>query len=194
MPRDLDWRPLRPNRGDWPSSNPTTQVGDTLPLIPAAYIRNEHLAFGISPTKFAGIGTKVYRSTTQAITTGTNTACVYDTEAFDTMDGWSSADTDAIHVSHQGVYVITASVGWAASATGGERKARIEIDGTELVGDVKPPVTTASTATRHAVTAVERLAAGAVVRILVEHDVGANLNVQSGEGANSLAVIFLFPI
>jgi hypothetical protein len=186
---DLDWRPLRPDQGDWPSSNPTTQAGDTIPLIPGNYITSDNIR-DVSSTKLRGIGIKVYASANQAIATSSATSVTFDTVVFNEGFAAPAATFTDVAVPFDGVYIVGLASEWGTFSDAGERQVSADINNVVVEGDRRD----SANVSRSAVAFIRRLTAGDTVGKTVFQSSGSDLNIIGGEDNNSLTVVFLFPI
>lgn len=183
--------PVFPDEGEWPAINPLAQDTRVTPNIVAGSITNDKLAGGISPTKFQGVGVKVYNTAVEEIADSTTT----DLSSFDTVvfnQGFQAPSATAanpITVPFSGVYLIQLSTIWENNNTGG-RTVRVTINGSTTEEDGRG----ANGTTGSFLTAVRKLTAGDTVGKQVRQSSGGPLDVAAGEAENSIAVIFLFPI
>lgn len=123
---------------------------------------------------------RVYKSSAQSITTGTNTAITFDSERFDNGGMHStSVNTSRITIptGGGGIYLIGGAISWAANATG-VRYVSVYLNGTTHLGISED---TSVTATDHymTVSTLYALSAGDYVELVVQQSSGGNLNIQS---------------
>ena len=128
---------------------------------------------------------RVYRTTTQAIATSTDTSVLFDSgnasESYDT-DGMHSLSSTTAHLIAPvtGIYHVDGGVGFAGNATG-RRDLWIEANGDgvkrALQRELNPTATDA-----YLVTGCDiNLSAGAYVRLMVWQNSGGNLNVLGND-------------
>ncbi|MGH9198101.1 MAG: hypothetical protein ACRD1T_20505, partial [Acidimicrobiia bacterium] len=190
MAEPLDWRPLRPDVGEWAPVNPTSLGRDTYALIGDNSITDSHVR-DISVTKLAGIGIKVYRSTAQTFATGSNDAVVFDTVLFNKGFPDPGASFDEVTVPYSGVYSINMSLEWVSNATG-RRVTTLFVDDVSSERDTRNGTTGAATVS--VLSVIKLLTAGQPVRMNGTQFSGGNLDIAGGENDAALSVIFQFAI
>lgn len=188
MTKSPDWRPVRPFH-DFPRADPEPFDTRQSIFVPDQSISNSQLAGDISPLKIQLIGTKIYNSSNQTITTVVPTLITFDTEVFDTMAGFTASANTKITVPYTGIYSITVSVRWAANAATGYRRTRLFVNGANAETSAMFPAS--GTGTGHSIASLRKLTAGDYLEVEVTHDRGANLDVVGGEDDNSLSCVFL---
>lgn len=186
-----EFGPLFPDEGEWAPVNPTPTPPTNVSTIPAGSITDDKLAGGISPLKISGVGIKVYLSAAnQTITTGAaGEDITFDTVAFNQSFEDPGASFTTVSIPYTGVYLLQAAVEWSNVDTGG-RTVIFEVNGTEVEGERKK----ANNTSRSTVTAVRQLSAGDTVGLHVEHDVGADTDVENGEDNCSMTALLLFSL
>lgn len=169
---------------------PDTRVAT---FVPDGSVTNEKLTGDISPLKLRGIGAKVYNSASQTITTALQTAITFDTEVYDTGTFWTSTSNTRLTMPYDGVYQIDAYVEWQTSPTGSFRRMLLRLNGGgNLITQNSFPLT--GIATHNAVGITQRFTKGDYIEMMVTHDRGADLSVNSGEANNFVAINFLFAV
>jgi hypothetical protein len=122
---------------------------------------------------------KATKTTSQAITTGTDTLITFDTQVIDTDDMWSSGGEFTIQTT--GVYAVTAQLTWAADATG-QRAGFISKNATAFGSGVMCQTILnnvgASAQTIFNLVTFDSFTAGDVIRLYAFHTKGSNLDVQ----------------
>jgi hypothetical protein len=182
----LDWRPVRPDLGEWPASNPTSQSADTYAFIPDGAVSDSHIS-DVSATKVRTFGIKVYRSTAQSIPDDVTTNITMDTVVFNQGFASPGASFTSVAVPRAGLYLIVASSAWATNATG-NRRTHIMLNGVAAERDRRAT----SGETPVTVTAGRLLDAGDTVGISGHQTSGAALNFGgTAEDDSSLTVILL---
>jgi hypothetical protein len=117
----------------------------------------------------------LYHSTTQALTSGSATALLLNSERYDTDEGHStSTDTSRYTVVTPGVYQLGAAVEFAASATG-DRRLALRLNGSTTIAEQSHRATAAGV-DRVAVGRTWRLGTGDYVEALATQDSGGSLN------------------
>lgn len=125
------------------------------------------------------ISARVYNSAAITISNATDTALTFNSERFDTDTIHSTvSNTGHLTATTAGVYVISATIEFAANATG-QRTAWLRLNGATLIASL---TFTAGAADGHAIaiTTIYKLAATDYVEIGVYQDSGGNLDVISG--------------
>lgn len=132
----------------------------------------------VSVVASTAIGARVYHSAAQAIVTATPTALAFDSERFDTNAIHdTSTNNSRLTCKTAGVYVISASVQFAANATG-LRAVNIVVNGSVYIAPMRfMAVTDAGNASLVTNTTIYQLAVNDYVQVLVQQNSGANLNV-----------------
>lgn len=82
--------------------------------------------------KHTPVGVRVRRSTTQTISTSSETAVVFNTEVYDYGDMWNSASGSVLIAPVDGIYDIGLAVQFVQNATG-NRQAKIYVNGSTLI-------------------------------------------------------------
>jgi len=120
---------------------------------------------------------RVYRSTTQVISTGALNAYSYDSVSWDYAGGvWKLADPTKVYVRYSGIWIATGVVNLAANATG-ERSLNVRDSGGILRGGVSQPSPSAANDTRLGLPGVPLyLKAGQWVEMVVFQNSGGNLD------------------
>lgn len=125
---------------------------------------------------------RVFHNANQSITTATLTALAFNSERYDTVGGVASNQHDTVTNNsrltcrYAGIYDISASVEFAANATG-ERDVRIRLNGTTYIGFQREPTNTASFSTIVNCTTDYQLAVNDYVECVVFQESGGALNV-----------------
>lgn len=127
---------------------------------------------------FATPKVRAYRSSNQAITTGTSTAVSFDSTRHNApLTMWNSGQPTRLVAPVSGVYSIFWQIIFEASTSGTYRQVMTRVNGSLFVADdIKPP-TAAPGYARGAGSTDHFLAAGDYVEIIVAHDRGSNLNL-----------------
>ena len=126
------------------------------------------------------IGVLAANNGTQSIPDSTPTALTLGTEYWDTESMHStSALTSRVTFPTTGVYLVGASVAWAANATG-TRTLLIRGDGSTNIAQVSTPVNSGSYATVQSLCIPMLATAGGYVEALVTQDSGGALNATTG--------------
>lgn len=118
-------------------------------------------------------GAKVTRSTTQALTTGTDTPISWDTEAFDIGGYWAIGDPTKFTISITGYYLVEGNITFETNSTG-ERHTSIFVNGVAQVGQRQPPIS--ANATIINTCGILALTAGDYVQLVAFQNSGGNLN------------------
>lgn len=122
---------------------------------------------------------RVTHSVAQSITSGVGTSLAFDTEIFDNGSLHdTSTNNDRITVTEAGVYIITASVNWAANASG-RRQLSISVNGTgsPLVG-VNHFATSGSVGSLQTVTTIYQASISDFFVVRALQDSGSALNID----------------
>lgn len=137
-------------------------------------------AAAISHSKISVPSAHVYHSANQSINNSATTTLAFNSERFDT-DTMHDTVTDNSRLTCRtaGVYLITVSVEWAASAGGTIRLISLLLNGTTNLGFNGLPALGAGTTVNHAVTAIYQLAVNDYVEVQVFQDSGGALNVSA---------------
>lgn len=134
---------------------------------------------------------QVVKTGTQAITTAATTAMAWDAENFDTLGAsvqWAAGSSTRLTAQAPGVYRLSASVVFAANATG-ERAVWFRKNGATFLPGLRVPATAANaTATAAATTVI--LNASDYVECFVYQNSGGNLNVQVNDAQTSIPTAF----
>lgn len=113
----------------------------------------------------------------QTITTATFTYVLYDTDDYDPDDLHSTvANTDRITILVPGVYVISGNVNWDNIADATLRIARINVNGSDLLGGAYGPNLGGGNTDQNTTTQI-RLAANDIVRLRVYQTTGGDLDL-----------------
>jgi hypothetical protein len=179
----------------------------------APYTFTDGIAGDVNAARLNAIGTavkesetmpaaRVYRSTTQAITTATETAISFDTERFDQAFGstnvgqWSvSPNPTRLTASiAAGIYLVVGHLAFAASAAGTYRIALLRHTSGATVSSIgraiSGPVNTAGNGLT--VSAIWPFALNDYVELTAFQDTGANLNTQAGTATNAFTAELAF--
>lgn len=186
--------PVETPKPEWSPLDPIKAEGGFI-LPPAGAITNDHLSGGISPTKLAGIGAKVYRSTTQAVDSliANGEMVSFDTVVFDEGGLWSATAPTRLTFPFAGVYQISGYIKWEGDADG-YRLGRLVVNGTTELVTLSNNSVGAGTATQVFVSTAYAASAGQYVELFGGHTAGNSLNIQSGQDSNFLVATFSFPI
>ena len=125
-----------------------------------------------------------YHNAAQAVTTGVNFALALNSERWDTC----AATADTMHDTvtnnsrltcrYAGKYIITGTIEWAGSSSGASRDIMIRLNGSTFIAKHRGvPISTA--VVMQSVSRIYDLAVNDYVELVVLHDVGSNLNVNS---------------
>lgn len=125
-----------------------------------------------------GIGARVYRSTVQSLTTGTDTAISFNTERYDTAELWVVGQPTRLTAPIAGWYLIGGTIGFAANADTNMRQLILYLNGaTAIAGHNEPAVT--GVVTRINAHAIYQLAASDYVEMVGRQNSGGNLNTEA---------------
>lgn len=135
--------------------------------------------FPLTPNCFGNMpACRVYRSTAQAIASGTITALALDSERYDDpvhpMHS-TSINNSRITIAVPGIYVVLGNVCWAAGASSA-RECGLRLNGTtyiDWVASVGDAAITTKTAAHY------RFVAGDYIELVVYQTSGGNLNVSA---------------
>jgi hypothetical protein len=118
---------------------------------------------------------RVYRSTNQAIATGTATPIACDTALYNAGGLWSAAQPTRLAAPVAGLYALVGAVQWDGSAAGTYRQTYLRLNGaTVLKAVVAPPF---AVGLQHLVADEYGLHAGDYVELIAVHDAGVAVNV-----------------
>jgi hypothetical protein len=122
----------------------------------------------------------VERNVAQSITSGVQTAIIFDTEVVDVGGLWAPGSPDRFTIPAAGVYLIGGHMVFAGHATGNARLAGIALNTVpNLYSYVQIPASTASFTPAFSVSVMLSLAAGNVVFLSVGQDSGTVLSTSS---------------
>lgn len=141
---------------------------------------NIKAAAGIVPSKLGFSGARVNNSANISIDSGVDTALTFNTEQYDT-DAYhsTSSNTGRLTIPETSFYYMTASVQFAANATG-YRFLLIGLNATPIyIVHVSNPATTAGAVHVASVSTVLSLAAGDYLQLFVNQSSGGPLNVEA---------------
>jgi len=135
---------------------------------------------------------RVYRNTTQTISTGTSTAVSYDTEVYDHGGLWAIGNPTRLVAPVNGIYSAVSSVEFVANATG----ARFHFWKKNGTTDIGPSVARLGDGAqdyynRFLVTCQVKLAAGEYLEAIVNQASGGNLNLTTSADFHPLAMMAL---
>lgn len=189
-----DWPAIYGRKRDWPAVNPNPAELRTAVFIPGKSIQDHHIAErGLSPTKAALIGAKVYRNTTQNVADVTDKDIPFNSTVWD-EGGFvvSSSPFTTITVPFSGIYAVAVSIEWESNPTG-TRIAWLVVNGTK-----REAVTTnghgSGVNVRQTLSTLRRLTQGDTLGVTVRQNSGVSLAVQAGEDNCALAADYRGPI
>lgn len=143
---------------------------------------NTHLRDNIAWIATDSPSCRVYKSSSQAITTATVTAITHDSERFDNAamhDTGSNTSRITVPSGGGGKYLTGAGVDWAGDTGGTYRNVALRLNGTTTIAsDMRAPTATSGFAQASLAT-VYSLAAADYTELVVLHDKGSNLNVST---------------
>jgi hypothetical protein len=130
---------------------------------------------------------KVYHNATQSLTSGTETALAFNTELWDTAGNAASTQHDNVTNNSRltcrygGIYQVTASAEFAASATG-SRALYFRVDGTasQYLGAVNTSSVLSAVTVTLNLTSLLSLAVNNYVQVIAFQNSGGALNVNAG--------------
>jgi len=127
------------------------------------------------------LGARVYRSSAQSITSGSNNTVTFNSERYD-RGGFHSLISNTgrltVPTGANGLYLIGASIAWASNVNG-NRQLAIGLNGTSTLICALRFSATALDTRAQTVNCVYDLVAGDYVICLVYQNTGGNLNVNS---------------
>lgn len=127
------------------------------------------------------IWARVYHSATQSLTNATPALVSFNSEAFDTNAIHdNSTNNTRLTCKTAGVYLITATIAYAANATG-ERSTLIQLGGTTLLAGVLT-LGSPTNPTRHSLSTIYPLTVNQYVEILAFQSSGGALNTDLSSG------------
>lgn len=139
------------------------------------------------------IGSRVYRSTSQTLTTGAPAAISFDTERYDLGGFWVVGSPTRLTVPVTGRYLITACAAFASNATG-VRNIDLRIGGATVIGS-QLQVAASGIITIVSVATVYEIAASDYVEMICFQNSLGNLNVNStGNYTPEMAIDYLGPM
>ncbi len=125
---------------------------------------------------------RVQKSTEQSIASAVWRSMSWNTEVWDTDTMWSSTAATRLDVNTAGKYLVSASIGWAASTAGVERHVGIAVGGSSTAAPAyakqSMEADVGTIVRRMTVTDIIRLTSTQYIRIQVYQDSGGALNVQ----------------
>jgi uncharacterized repeat protein (TIGR02543 family) len=152
-------------------------------------------------TQRAGKGARVYRNTTQSISTKTTTACLFNTVRYDTgvvlptFDPfWSVGTPSRLTAQKTGVYQITGFVQWDTGVISGDLAVFIRLNGTKLLAAEERALTGSAESPWQQVGCQYQLAKGDYVELVVFQTMHGPFNVINPEfGLELLAASAVTP-
>lgn len=130
--------------------------------------------------EFSPPGCRVYHSTTQSISSGSDTAVAFDSEYFDndTMHSTSS-NTSRVTITTAGHYLLTAKIGWGAF-NNGDYTAKLVVNGSTTIAiDTRTVPASAALPARTCLAANYKLAAADYVEVVVNQTSGVGVLVSA---------------
>lgn len=177
----------------WDTGNQRLAVGTNGQVLTADSTAATGLKWAAAGAAF--VGCQAYNSTSQSISTSTDTSVTFNSENFDT-DGFhstvSNTDRMTIPSGKAGKYLIIGYVGWSGNATG-YRQAQILKNGSQIFsGYYDMPTTGSTAAASNNPVMVADLAVGDYITMQVNQSSGGALNIGAfGSNKSSLTVILL---
>jgi hypothetical protein len=154
------------------------------------YSGSTWVAVGGGAASFSGC--RAVPNTGQAISTGTFTALVYQTETYD-VGGYHSTSSNTsrmtVPAGKAGYYDITGAVFWPA-ASGGVRQIQLQINGTTAIGRTVI-VGSVNGIQSELFTSPYYLAVGDYVETMAYQDSGSTLTTQTGYDGNFFSMTYL---
>lgn len=153
---------------------------------------------GVDPASLSGSptfrGVRAYRSATaQSIPNDTVTAVQLNAESFDSdalHDNTTNNTRFTIPAGYAGKWMIIGTCQYVSNVTG-RRHARIQKNGTTLLGFTQVSTFTGGGSTNAQTATVAALVAGDYVELHAYQDSGGALNLEAGEGSSWLAAYYL---
>jgi hypothetical protein len=137
-----------------------------------------------APAWTSNKGCRVYRATTQAIPTATDTLISFSTERWDTDNCWAlSPNPTRLVATTAGKYEIGAMITFAPDATG-QRAVILRVSNAFFAAQGFQNATGGSLGTGLCVATVVDLAANDYLEVIVYQNRGSDLNVEAGDGTN----------
>lgn len=134
-----------------------------------------------------------YRTTSQTITTGTDTAITFEAVDADPLTSWSAGSPTRLTVVAAGRYLATGTIRFASNATG-YRQGSIVLGGATVIGRVILPTVSGNSVEFAVVSSAVTLAAGNYLELNVWQNSGGNLDVLADTNySTSLTLTYLGP-
>jgi hypothetical protein len=166
-----------------------TSPAITTPTITDPTISSNAITGSAARLVFKQAMVRVTKSGAQSINNSTTTAITWDTETYDTDTLHSTvSNTSRLTASVTGKWLVTTSVGFAASATG-SRIVTIRKNGTTDYAQAASPNAGGSDGVQVTVSDIVDLAASDYVEINVTQNSGGALNVNTSSTQFSMALI-----
>lgn len=124
---------------------------------------------------------RLTKATTQSITSGSYTACTFDTETFDTATMHDTgSNTSRITFATAGIYLIGGDIQYAA-ATGSNYslQARLQIDGTTYIANSSSYAVVGGQPMAACVTQLYQVTANQYCELIAHHDQGTSVLVAA---------------
>lgn len=138
-------------------------------------------------TLSAQVSCSVYATAAQSVANATEAAVAFDAEVFDQGGCHStSSNTSRLTAPVAGTYLVTATVNWAANATG-SRVLILRVGGTTAVARVECAAASGTVREVQQVSHVLKLTAGQYVEAVVYQSSGGSLDVGAATVRNSVA-------
>lgn len=125
------------------------------------------------------VAARVFNSAAITLTSGVGAVLTFDSERFDTGNLHSTvSNTSRLTAPITGLYLIGASVEFAANATG-IRQFTLRLNGTTIIGVIDQVLSSAGGVTWLTTDTIYRLVAGDYVEVVAAQNSGGNLNVNA---------------
>lgn len=140
----------------------------------------------IWPSTSQVYSSRVYRSTAQAIPSATWTNVTFDTVRWDRGAQWSSGSPTRLTCQVAGTYHVYAHVQWNAQATGLQRVAILQKNGSPIVaiGGLYGATIQGGSNPNSPLSTVLDLIPGDYITLLVSQDSGSSVNLVQGDATN----------